>query len=271
MHQDWFKVWRRITESKVFANPDILKLWILCLKKANWTDRVIMWDGATETIWVKRGQFVTGRESLHAEYYKVNRGARKTSRTVWRWLKQLESWQSIVLESVQGVTLVTLCNHGIYNDADENVSSLVTTECPDRVQTVSRPCPDDVQTVSTEEEGLDSSKKVKNRKKEKKPTVVFPDGLDTDDFRAKWAEWEQHRKEKRSAITPTTRKKQMADMEAIGHDRAIAAIEYSMRQGWSGIFEQKDKSNGKSTQSDRNIDAAAKWLQGKAERGELTE
>ncbi len=176
MYQDWFKVWRKITDSKVFANPHIFKLWVLCLRKANWTDQVILWEGANERIYVKRGQFVTGRESLHAAYYKVSRGSRKTSRTIWRWLKTLESWQCLRLESVQGITLVTLCNYGTYQDAPENMSNLVTTECPDDVQHVSSTCPDDVQMMSIEEEGLDSSKNNQEQKEETHSSSSDDDG-----------------------------------------------------------------------------------------------
>lgn len=58
-------------------------------------------------------------------------------------------------------------------------------------------------------------------------------------FKTAWQEWVQHRKEKRKAITPTAQKKQLAYLETLGEDRAIVALNYSIQQGWEGIYEPK--------------------------------
>ena len=73
----------------------------------------------------------------------------------------------------------------------------------------------------------------------KKAEIPIPALLDTPEFRAVWADWEQHRREKKQAITPTTRKRQLKNMAEIGVVRAIVAIEESISQGWQGIYEPK--------------------------------
>lgn len=63
---------------------------------------------------------------------------------------------------------------------------------------------------------------------------VVPDFL-----MAAWNEWEQHRNEKKKPITPLARKKQISALVAMGEERAIVAINHSIANGWTGIFEPK--------------------------------
>jgi hypothetical protein len=56
-------------------------------------------------------------------------------------------------------------------------------------------------------------------------------------FRDAWNDWVQHRKEKHKPITPLSAKKSLAQLAKMGEARAIAAINYSIANGWQGIFE----------------------------------
>jgi len=76
-----------------------------------------------------------------------------------------------------------------------------------------------------------------NKTKHRPETVGFPGVLDTDAFKAAWAEWTQYRTERKAKLTATTIKKQLAKLEKLGHDGAIAAIEQSIVNGWVGLFE----------------------------------
>lgn len=146
MPGDWIKLHRKILKSAVMLSPEILKLWVICMLKANWKDGEAQWSANSDPIKVKRGQFLTGRDALHKDYYGAYRGDKACAKTVWRWLKKLEKQRKVVLENVQRCTLVTLCNYDTYQDVtDENVHQLV--------QAVSTSCPGGVQVVSTIEEG----------------------------------------------------------------------------------------------------------------------
>lgn len=71
--------------------------------------------------------------------------------------------------------------------------------------------------------------------------IVLPDWLD----KFAWADWEQHRREKRDALTPLTIKRQLAFLEANKADH-VAIINRSIEKGWAGLFELKDNhANGK--------------------------
>jgi DNA-binding MarR family transcriptional regulator len=61
--------------------------------------------------------------------------------------------------------------------------------------------------------------------------------FDSQTFRETWQAWERHRKEIRKPITSESRKLQLKKLEAMGEQRAIAAINHSLEKGWQGIFE----------------------------------
>lgn len=66
--------------------------------------------------------------------------------------------------------------------------------------------------------------------------------FESEAFKNAWGEWEQHRKEIKKKITPTTRSKQLLQLRKIGERRAIAALNHSIEKGWGGIYEE---TNGK--------------------------
>lgn len=72
--------------------------------------------------------------------------------------------------------------------------------------------------------------------------VSIPDSLNDPRFLSAWEDFRRHRCEKRSKMTPTAISKALAKMERWGIDRAVAALEHSTEQGWTGIFEPS--SNG---------------------------
>jgi hypothetical protein len=70
--------------------------------------------------------------------------------------------------------------------------------------------------------------------------VEIPQALQTDAFLAARDDWQTHRREIRKKLTPSAAKRQLADLAQMGEARAIAAIQHSIKQGWTGIFEDKN-------------------------------
>jgi hypothetical protein len=56
-------------------------------------------------------------------------------------------------------------------------------------------------------------------------------------FKAAWQTWERHRKQKRSSLTDESIKMQFKDMIAMGEERSIAAINHSVKNGFTGLYE----------------------------------
>lgn len=72
-------------------------------------------------------------------------------------------------------------------------------------------------------------------------TKQLPLGLSTNEFRTAWTEWETHRKEKRSSLTATTKSKQLKKLELMGVAKAIATLQHSIEQGYTGLVEPRSQ------------------------------
>ena len=69
--------------------------------------------------------------------------------------------------------------------------------------------------------------------------------LNTAAFRIAWESWCTYRRERHKPLTPSTIKRQIAKLERMGHDQAIEAIEISISNGWTGLFEPKEPEHGR--------------------------
>jgi len=69
-----------------------------------------------------------------------------------------------------------------------------------------------------------------------------------ENFISKWQEWLQYRKERRlAAYTPTGLKATFTKLKRISqesHSIAMQIIDQSLENGWQGLFELKNTSNG---------------------------
>lgn len=83
----------------------------------------------------------------------------------------------------------------------------------------------------------------KNKTQEQDPPFSDFENLNTDQFRASWQDWIDHRKDlKLPSYKALGIKKLFGRLNGMGGARAIAAIEYSIGQNWKGIYEER--SNG---------------------------
>jgi len=81
----------------------------------------------------------------------------------------------------------------------------------------------------------------KKKKKNIKNQLFIPVELTNPRFLTVWKEWENHRKEKKQPLTPTSITKQLNKLKNMGLSRAIAALENSTENGYQGIFEPSNK------------------------------
>jgi predicted DNA-binding ribbon-helix-helix protein len=63
--------------------------------------------------------------------------------------------------------------------------------------------------------------------------------FDSEDFATAWEQWTRHRREKRKPLTPTSVTLQFKTLKDMGEVRSIAAINSSIANGYTGIFETK--------------------------------
>ncbi len=81
----------------------------------------------------------------------------------------------------------------------------------------------------------------KNNKKRKKraPDVEIPESLRSERFAAIWGDWLEHRSELKKAkpLTAVAIRRALLKLEGWGEPRAVRALEHSLANGWSGIYE----------------------------------
>ena len=67
--------------------------------------------------------------------------------------------------------------------------------------------------------------------------VEIPTTLDTPAFGEAWGEFLAHRSEIRKRLTPRAQRMQLRKLSTWGSERAVAAIEHSVGNGYTGLFE----------------------------------
>ena len=120
--QGYIKLYREITQNPIWQDPPKLRLWLLCLMKANHKQAELLIEN--QVINLSAGQFLTGRLSLEADY---NRNIPKkyfvSGKTLWRWLKLLESKGAVSIKSTNKYSIVTILNWDNYQRSDQPLSS----------------------------------------------------------------------------------------------------------------------------------------------------
>jgi len=150
MNSGYVKLYRKSIDSSVFQNPELWKLWCLCLMQANHKETWVSFAGIVEPIHVEPGQFITGRFSLHKDYYPKRQKNQKSPYTLWRWLETLQDMGNLSIKTSNKYSIVTIINWGTYqNSESQNVQV--------NVQQVSN-------RRATDEQQMSTNKNVKNEK-----------------------------------------------------------------------------------------------------------
>ena len=120
MNGDWLKLHRQIVESPVFANPDLLKMWVWCLCRASYKDNYVpMQTGRGATVVpLEPGQFIFGR-------HEAAKALKMKPSTVSSRLNKLQTLGNISTQPRTHFTVVTVNNWASYqtpvfgNDGDD--------------------------------------------------------------------------------------------------------------------------------------------------------
>jgi len=114
--EGYIALWRKSLDSSVFQHEGLWKLWCLCLMKANHKKCWLPIEGILKPIQLLPGQFITGRFSLHKEYYKRKRKNQKTPLTLWRWMQTLEKLGNLNIKTNNKYSIITIINWDSYQN-----------------------------------------------------------------------------------------------------------------------------------------------------------
>lgn len=121
MNHGYIKLYRKVMDSFVWTNPNMYKLWSLCLMKASHERRKFLFNG--KEMWLNSGEFVTGRDAIT---FEMNKGAKRehqvNSASVWRWLKKFESEQMLNIKSTTKYSVISINNWEEYQGSEQQVN-----------------------------------------------------------------------------------------------------------------------------------------------------
>ncbi len=123
----WIKLHRKVIDSQVFASSGLFKLWCLCLMKANHVENWVDVEGLTTPIKVMPGQFITGRFSLHGDYYPRKKKNNKSPSTLWNWMQKLENMENLNIKSYTKYSIITIINWNEYQLSSQQPNNNLTT------------------------------------------------------------------------------------------------------------------------------------------------
>ncbi len=104
-------LWRKLINSRIWNNPELLKIWIWCLLKTNHSDNWVTFStgkGESE-VFVKRGQFIFGRNSASEEL-------KMKPSTIYKRMIKLKNIGNLELKSNTHYSIVTICNWEKYQN-----------------------------------------------------------------------------------------------------------------------------------------------------------
>ncbi|AUJ86868.1 MULTISPECIES: DnaD domain-containing protein [unclassified Enterococcus] len=121
MNHGYIKLYRKVMDSFVWTNPNMYKLWSLCLMKASHERRKFLFNG--KEMWLNSGEFVTGRDAIT---FEMNKGAKRehqvNSASVWRWLKKFESEQMLNIKSTTKYSVISINNWDEYQGSEQQMN-----------------------------------------------------------------------------------------------------------------------------------------------------
>ncbi len=263
--QGWIKIWRQIWNNPLwFAEPFTkAQAWIDMLLGANHARDSFEVRGVE--IWIERGQ-IGWSEITMASRWKWSRDK------VRRFLVRLESRDQIRQQKSNLTSIITICNYELYqhientndtpNDTPNNTAekqqknSKQYTNKNDKngknanneENTPPNPLEGGTAGDASQTESFQlESKPERTAKRERKPAQAMPEipeALNTPQFQAAWSDFVAHRKSIRKPMTPKAAELNLKKCLELGPDTACNAIEQSIANGWTGIFEPKNATPG---------------------------
>ena len=225
MNRGFIKLWRCLEDDEFHKDHVFFTFWVTyCLLRTAWEDKVVKLRGAT--VELKRGQFIFGRKKA-AEFLGVS------EKVIRRCIELCKTLGMVsVHKRASTHTVYNVMNWETYQPKEEEEGQHEGHQKGQHEGTVKG-------------HDLRSKEDQEVKKRPKPPAVEIPESLQTDSFKTAWTEFEEYRKENRlKPYKPRGRKQLFKKLAEWGEPRAVAAIYYSMRQTYQGIYEEKG-GNGK--------------------------
>ena len=218
MAEGWICIARKITEWEWYSDPNVFRLFIHLLLKANYRDQ--KWQG----ILVSRGQFVTSRGKISEQIglsIKQIRGAEA----------KLVASDTISANGANRFTLYTILNYDDYQDGG--------IESATKGQTKGKPKANKGQQLNKD-----------NNANNENNLSLFPDALPDWLPVREWEAFKNFRRKIKHTLTDEAipiALQELAKLRGEGHD-PVAVLNQSILRGWRGLFPIKTENTPKGQQ-----------------------
>lgn len=213
-------LWRKITDTIFYKNPNICHLAIHCIIKANFKDRNVIFNN--QIVELKKGQFITGRKKLSEETGLTQQQTRTA-------LKVLEKCRFLTSKSTNKYSIITVLNYKEYQFNENTINQQSN-------QQVTSNQPASNQQVTTD------NKDNKDNKEKKERDSFYPDWLDIN----LWKDFLDHRKhisKDKKPLSDRAEKLNITELKKFvdeGYSQE-QVINLAISRGWKGFYRPKDK------------------------------
>jgi len=120
MHRGYIKLFRKVEDSAVWLDEGLLKVWVWCLLRANWKERMVPIKVGKKVfqVPVQPGQFVYGRQAASLEL-------NMPQSTVRNRMTRLAVLGNVDIKSDSNYSVVTICNWKTYAECENAEGQLV--------------------------------------------------------------------------------------------------------------------------------------------------
>lgn len=221
----WIKLHRKITDSAVFDNPKLLKLWIWCLCKASHKGYESM--VGNQIVVLQEGQFIFGRKKAASEL-KIS------ASMVYEYIKILEKLGMVNIKSNNKFSVITIEKWAFYQcDYDED-------------QQQNRQQSNNKATTNRQQIGTNKNvKKVKNEKECKE--IIYSDSPELNEAILSFIDY---RKSIKKPMTDRAVTLLIGKLKKMSNSipEQIEILNQSIVNGWQGIFPLKKESEYRRTE-----------------------
>lgn len=118
----WWAAYRKMEDSIVWTNSNLLKMWMLCLNHAAFTEPTTQrFNG--KKIKVHRGQFVTSRAAITRIYNAGCKPAQRlTEFSAWRIILKLEQFEMLHIQKGHENSVITVLNWDTYQESAQQTA-----------------------------------------------------------------------------------------------------------------------------------------------------
>jgi hypothetical protein len=228
----WIKLHRKLKNSLVFDNPDLLKVWIWCLLKATHDDYIQM-IGLQE-VELEKGQFIFGRK-VAANELKMSE-----SKT-YRLIKKLETMQNLNIKANNKYSIITIANWELYQSDSNNSEQQFEQQMNNK--------------RTTNEQQMNTNKNIKNNKNINNNIYsVLDNYTSNDDLRQALNDFLEMRKKIKKPMTERALNMLLSKLDELAatDEVKIKLLDQSILHNWQTVYPLKEEKQQEPKQSKPN-------------------